>query len=677
MKTVKQLLRQPVKTAVGIVMVALAFAVLVVCVGQYTATDLTRENLDDRYTTIGLLSDNYFWSTSETGRRRYSSHLPKETQEWIERLIYNRTDIINTVSSTGLISAYIPNLNIDNFSQHLSTSYNINTYNTGHPYRGAMLTVKLTKVGAVGTEKIRYCDGNPCLLSTTYLCVGTVESVVSMEQGFDSPVGKTIVLQIRVYPAEKFAAMDLQVGETYLVYGQDFCDQKNVAEAMNHSESYTELFGELTYTDKMLLDTASWLEQFDCTLTLFDPSSQPTYLPVPDEQGNTTGWAVSENRHEVAFWNKDHLELKRISTEEFVDLYQSPTIAHLNTSVEEFLASEDGALWREELDKMEINNHAFPVLGVEKLGYQALFSREQARITEGRDFSESELLNGEKVCIIAESLAEINGLQIGDTIDLQTYFYDPTYEAQNTMVMWSNFPSAAIYSEALGFSSEMETYTIVGLYRLKDAWQNAYDMYGFTPNTIFVPKSSVTGEMLTKDKGIYSTLVLHNGTMDEFKILMNESGYPDLFICYDQGYSEFMASLDAYEEVSQKALYIGITGFAAVILLFLFLYPAQQKRSLRLMGTLGAPFRARLGHIFGGTLCILIPGAVLGGFAGEKLWHHIAAAMMEWINVEITLNADMSAVAPKLTAAGIAVTAVLALIVSIAQSRNRGLMKRR
>ena len=165
---------------------------------------------------------------------------------------------------------------------------------------------------------------------------------------------------------------------------------------------------------------------------------------------------------------------------------------------------------------------------------------------DGRDFTENELAGSEKVCIISQSVAARSGVQVGDTIELRTYAYDPNIVLQREEIKSGTaYPSAAIYSEALGFTSEMETYTIVGLYRQEDAWENNYDPYGFTPNTVFVPKSSVTAEMITKDSGIYSTLVLHNGNLDEFQTLMEEAGYPDLFICYDQGYSEFVASLDA------------------------------------------------------------------------------------------------------------------------------------
>jgi len=688
MKTLKQLLRQPIKTAVGIIIVALAFAILVTCVGQYTATDLTRENLDDRYTTIGLLSDEYLREKLDGGGYKYLSNLPEQTQGWVDRLVYNHSDIVKGQSLTGLVSAYIPSLKIDNFLPYMKSGYKMGFYNEGYPYRGAMLTVTLTKIsGVVGGTILRRDAGfeiQELQLNTTYLCFGTVESVIGLEQGFKSPVGKTILLYVQVFHPENFDALNLQIGQTYLVYGEDYCDQprEGLVSFINGNgdkrSAQKEFFGE-PKSKNGIPNYDPWMEQFDCALTLCDPASLLSYAPVYDENGKLAGFEVSEELREIHCRNDDNtISVKWIPEDEYTPYYQLPTIVPLNDSIDDFLNSQDGTLWREALDKMEINNHSFPVLCVEKLGYQATFAREQARIIEGRDFTESELLNGERVCIISQSVAEKSGISVGDTIELRTYAYDPAFKFQlDEIMMGSSFPSAALYSEALGFTSETETYTIVGLYRQEDAWQNSYDSYGFTPNTVFVPKSSITAEMELRNKGIYSTLVLHNGKLEEFKTLMEEAGYPDLFICYDQGYSEIMATLDAYEEISQKALYIGLAAFAAITLLFLLLYPAQQKRALMLMGTLGASAWERFTHAFVSILCVLVPGAALGGYVGSKLWARIAAALMEWINVQIALESDMTAIAPKLTAASLVVVAVAALIVSAALCRNRGLMKRK
>ncbi len=679
MKTLKQLLRQPVKTAVGILMVALAFAVLVTCVGQYTATDLTRKNLDDRYTTTALYNDDYFWEKTETGGVRFLSVLPEETQAWVDEITQTRADIVKTISQTGLLSAYSSGLRIDNFSNYAFGKW----IDQGFPYCCAMLEITLTDIGTVYYENMSTSiDSNgekrECLDETRVFCVGTVDRIVGLEQGFSSPLGQNILLEVAVYSVEDFEALELCIGEKYLIYGMNFSNDVKARLSAMHRDAYEELFGALQYRDplSLFLDYSPILERIGCVMEICDFSSIPSHQPAFDENDNFIGFEPVFDRR-IRF---DETGMGQwVPTEEYIADYQLPTFAHLTGSADEFLASEEGTLWRKWLENLEINNHSFPVLCVEKLGYQAGFFREDARIVDGRDFTENELANGEKVCIIAQSQATRNGLQVGDTITLRPYGFDyNVYPNQSGHVLTQDgFPSAFIYCDTVGFTAELEQYTIVGLYRQNNAWEDYLDPYGFTPNTIFIPKSSVTAPMMTFTSGPFSTLVLENGKREEFKTLMAEAGYPDLFICYDQGYSEIMATLDAYEEVSKKALYIGLAGFSAVVLLFLVLYPNQQKRALRLMGTLGAPSWARLGHTFGGTLCILVPGALLGGFVGERLWQRIAAALMEWVNVEITLEADMSAVAPKLTAVGLAGTALLALLVSATLSRTKGLLKRK
>ena len=118
MRSFKQLLRQPIKLFAGISLVALSVAILTICIGQFTATTLTRENLDDHYTTIGLVSNSYFWSKNKNGGMTQSMNLPDAIQKWIDEAIVNNPDLIKTKSSTGLVSAYSPTLTIDNFVRY-------------------------------------------------------------------------------------------------------------------------------------------------------------------------------------------------------------------------------------------------------------------------------------------------------------------------------------------------------------------------------------------------------------------------------------------------------------------------------------------------------------------------------------------------------------------------------
>lgn len=681
MKAIKYVFRQPLKSTAGIIMVALAVAILVTCVGQYAATNLTKANLNDSYDTVALLSDAYFWQQTETGRSHYSE-LPDDIQTWVDSTIQSRTDLVQAESFTELYSAYIPGISPDNFSKY-ENGDNMDFYNPevgiGNPYRCAMLEVTMTAVGTVIEEQVvsygtSMSDMQDYREYISMLCIGTVEQVIGLEQGFESPVGKTIAFTIRVYSEDELDAMELEVGQRYLIYGMDYSDVQG--DALNSRIStnpalYEEIFGDA----EIGLNGPEYhaiVDQIDCYMTVCD------YANLPIIYRTNGGFELRKDLRQYSYRAENGIMNTFIPKEEYVPLYRVPTITKLDGTAENYLNSEAGTLWQKVLDEMEISNHGFPVLAVDKLGYQVAFARGESRIVEGRDFTESERMEGTNVCIISESVATQNGLSICDTIKLQTYAYDPNIEVQGSDLMTgTRFPSAAIYSRALGFTSEMETYTIVGIYRQSNAWQNREDSYGFTPNTIFVPKGSISGDVRTGTQGIFYTLVLGNGKMKEFQTLQEEAGYPNLFICLDQGYTEIVAGLDAYEGVSSNVLKIGTAGCIAITILFLILFPCQQGRTLAIMSSLGASKGKRIIHIVVSTLAVLLPGAVLGGLVGLLLWERVAETLMESVNVQIPLDANMIILAPSLTLVLLAVMFVVILLVAVFVSGNKGLMRRK
>ena len=283
-----------------------------------------------------------------------------------------------------------------------------------------------------------------------------------------------------------------------------------------------------------------------------------------------------------------------------------------------------------------------------------------------------------RVCIISENLAVGNGLSVGDTIPMQTYGYDPNIEiVQREIALGTRFPSAAIYSDVTGFTSQMEEYTIVGIYRQNNAWENQDDVYGLTPNVIFVPKGSISGDFRLGNQGVFYTLVLHNGKMKEFQKLQTQAGYPDLFICMDGGYTEIASGLDTYEGVAAKALYIGAGGSAVILLLFLVLCPLQQRKNLFLMGSLGTSPGGKIRHIFVSTMALMVPGVVLGVLTGALLWKQVATVLMGTMHVQIPMEANMAVLAPCLAAGLVAAMAVLVLTLAAAMSGSKGMMNRK
>ena len=676
MKSILQILRQPGKSLAGIILSALAAAILVICIGQYSATILTRANLDDRYDTIALVSDEYLWEIVGTQSRHYME-LPEKFRSWVDEIIQTRSDMVKTEAFSGLLSACIPQMQADNFSQHKDADRMGD--NSGCPYRCAMFEVTLTKVGTVPDEDVSYfgiSETDVSIImrnSISILCTGTIDRVLGLEQGFADPVGKTITLIIMTYDEEDLEALQLRTGEKYLVYGMDYCDVSGIEMSSMvsiHQKSFEELFESEPLPDQIN-------KQIECIMTVCDYSSLP--INGPDGQGQIATFRDLRLYYDYKSFTDDGYRAVKVPAEEYIPDYCVPTIARLEESAQDYLASEEGLLWRQALDEMEISHHGFPVMAVEKLGYQAAFARGQARIVEGRDFTEKERTDGSRVCIMAQSLAAFNNLQVGDTIDLRYYAYDPNIKVQQNEIMSSTaFPSAAVYSRSKGFLTETEKYTIVGLYRQSDAWQNGQDPYGFTPNTLFVPKMSVTCEMLTGRKGgIFYSLILQNGKKEEFENLQAEAGYPGLFICLDQGYSEIVKSLDAYESVSANALYVGLAAGGVIMLLFLVLFPLQQGRTVSTMNSLGASRKDKLRYMLAGSACILIPGGILGGIIGALLWERVTAGLMESVNVQIPLEANTPVTSLVLTSAYVLVMLAAVLAAAIPLTREKGLKRRK
>lgn len=670
MKTVHQLLRQPVKSLFLLLLVFLASAMLVICVGQYTAAGLARANLDDRYDTVALLSDEYFWKKTPGGQA-HSPSLPEDIQAWVDNTLDTRRDLVKEESYTQVYSAYIPGVAPDNYSQYENggylDGYNIETIGAGYPYRCAMLEVTLTAVGTEIMEKTKSYgtpEGEMQTLRTgiTMLCTGRIEKMLGLEQGFASPVGSTIALLIRCYDEEDLAAMELEPGARYLVYGMDYLEMDAMSREMavaNYYPLYTELFGEN-------------LEQVDCRMTVCNEIDFPVIYQEGDD------FVLREDLRNKYIFADNQIQYTQVPAEEMTETYAIPTMVKLSGTGEAFLEEAEGQLWKETLEHMEISNHAFPVLAVDKLGYQIAFAREDSRITEGRDFTQEELAKGSRVCIISENLAVGNGLSVGDTISMQTYGYDPNIEfVRREIALGTRFPSAAIYSDEMGFTSDVEEYTIVGIYRQNNAWENLDDVYGLTPNVVFVPKGSISGDFRLGNQGIFYTLVLHNGKMTEFQELQTQAGYPELFICMDGGYTEIASGLDTYEGVAAKALYIGAGGGAVILLLFLVLCPLQQRKNLFLMGSLGTSPGGKIRHIFVSTMALLVPGVVLGVLTGALLWKQVAAVLMGTMHVQIPMEANMAVLAPCLAAGLLAVMAVLVLLLASAMSGSKGMMNRK
>ncbi len=567
MKTIRQLLRQPGKTLAGVVLVALCVAILIVCVGQSVAAEKIDGQLDDLFLTIAMPTTKY----NGTSRK-----LPRQAGDFLEALTTDYPDIVRAVSAPGLASAYIAQLKPDLYTNHASSFgwetgtdgvvSAMVTSPVGAPYSCAMLEVELEEVlGKTPAMAWDIGTQDQWLLDVlNYYSVnirGTVLGVVGLQDGFQNPVGMNITLTLMVSDEQAWEALSLQMGGRYLVYGMDYFDM-------------------------------DWLAS---------------------QTGSTT-W----EKNTVTLTVRNLQQLQGLPAE-----YTVPTLAPLSGTAGEFLLSEQGKPWRETLEKMAINQQAFPVLGVDNLGYIPEFALGTTRIVAGRDFTAEELRDGTKVCVLAESLAAANGIAIGETITLRYYDFDPASPVQEPLSSGRGIvnPSARFCTAATPFVNEGESYTVIGLYRSQNEWADpATNVYTFTPNTVLVPKNSVSATMDYGNQGLFRSYVLHNGQLEAFQQLAAQAGFANLFLCDDHGYAAVCAGLNDYHAVADRAMGIGLGLCALIAALFLLLFPLRQKKTLTVMATMGATWTNRLSYLLRYSLSLLLPGCALGVFTGFLLW---------------------------------------------------------
>ena len=674
MKSIRQLLRQPLKTVIGVIMMTLGVLALCVGVGQMYTAKTTADTLEKSFDTVGIMAG---MTIVQDGN--YSSSLVldpgREAAQWVQEIAQEYPDIVKMVSQTGLASAYIRDLIPASYYEAGYYNYPNAVYALNgtlvrpenSPQSCAMLEITLEEIGELQTQTMsfsaeaeksssdfdsgrewrEYKESLVLETVTTGYSVelrGKIVRVLSLEKGIKNPIGMWLNF---IYTAKSMEELEaflagLELGSRYLVYGTNYYDDDwgfrlyldigewDFSSLYLLTQAEKKQWEQAGYAGVVALYGGHFFFESDyrtinaVSMTVRStPHSLINYEDIRDEAGNllevreiTEKIITDENGNSVT-----------VSAEEYGEYYKLPSIVKLTGSAEEFLASEAGAQWQAALERDAVNHHAFAVLGVDDLGYVAQFAREESQIIEGRDFTEEELESGARVCIISQELAAANGLTVGDAIYPNFFNVDENlpYNALLSKNKGIINPSSGFYFSTTPLLGETE-YIIVGIYRSNEPWAYvtaAENHYAFTPNTIFVPKASITAKMQYSEFLQFQTVVLHNGRMDDFAALMNRAGYAGAYLLSDQGYSVIAGNFSDYEAQSKQVMQICVAAYAIISLLYLLLYPGSQRKTIRVMESLGTPKRQRRRHVFVSSVVLLIPASVIGAVAGVTFWEKI------------------------------------------------------
>lgn len=692
MKVIRQLFRQKLKMIFGIILLTMATAILCVCVGQSVAARTTIEELENSFNTIGL-QEGYIIQSGNAHYVDYS--LPDEVVAWLDETAQTNPDIVQGLVRHGMLSAYIPELTPINYTGGGALTVDRNQYYSifttapvtvrhqkgsphGMPYSCTMLTFTLEELGQpqavtstapIGKTLTRndfsspeeyeqYLETREVLSLVTGYTIemsGTVTGAVSLQKGYRDPTGMMLRIYMAVETLEEYEALELAVGGEYIAFSMEYFDEdwslrceiadkegveikefnsgrmkvlegdelKLWQENSPHWDAYA------LYDQWLMLNEAEYKRVNAVSMTLGEFTGR--YQVIRDEEGYIVG---AQETYEVSLVLND-ATTQTVTRQEFLNRYRVPMIAKLDTTAEDFLADEENALWREALEWSGVNYHSFMVLGAETLMSVPDFAQQKSRIVAGREFTEEEIESGARVCLINETLAAENGLSIGDTITLNLYQTD-----ENMPYMFLSGVSnvtASFYFRTTPFTETAE-YTIVGLWRGQNLWvDSGENPAGFSPNTVIVPKSSAQTEMKLLPGIPFNALIVKNGKVQEYRQLASQMGYENVFVFYDQGYTVISENFHNYDEMAEKTLEVGAALYAVLLLIFLLLFPASRRKTVRLMCSMGEPFGKRFWNVTAYAAALLLPAAVLGSAVGAVAWQSVVSALVSSTDSSITM----------------------------------------
>ena len=683
MNPMTQLTRRPVKAAFGALLLALAGVILALSGGQFWAASRTRAGVEATYTTVAVVTGGDE-PTGDSDPSLASASAAWEAARFLEQPEQQNWSIIRSRPRVGLVSGYSPGLN------PLLDLYNFRSYDGGEtmdsapdaPYTYFILEVLAAEV----QERQDPPQEGASYSESVWSISGQVLGVYGLQQGLRDPTGWQTDIRFTQYYGDGDVPVRPEAGKRYLLLACTYDDTE--------WEERCGIAAEILWDTNVRLDP--WSLDIENNLIRYDQRTRQEEqvldetlreLPpdAPGYRDPTTGAEVFNLSMNAA----DHLRTNVVRysgpletlapdgdsglwTMQTVDYgrYDLPSIQELPEGVTAREIIDSTSAWQTALKALDVTNHSAPVLTVEKLEGLAEFANGNAMVTQGRSFFQQEYDSGAAVCLISESLARENGLNVGDVLPLSLYEDDPGLPPIYARVQESCNPRASVFVTQEGFRQETE-YTIIGLYRQSSEWVTTPT--SFTPNSVFAPEKSVTCRTVTGSCGVWSSLILQNGTIDRLEARLEENDLGGTVTYYDQGYSDIVESLDGYTRVSRTVLWVGLALWVVVLAAYCVLFPLQEGKTALRMWTLGTVKRDITGSIWLSSAAVAVIGTVIALAVSIPGMSWAIGKLQELTGSELTMSVSPWQTAA-LCAGALAIALAVIALVSVSTAR-RGIRK--
>ena len=692
MNPLHQLTRRPVKAAFGVLLLALAGAILCLSGGQYWAAAQTRATVERTYTTVAVITG--LGSSEETAGSMNAESLRQSSATgaaiFFQEPEQQSWDIIRSRPTVGMVSGYSPCLKpaISLYTGHRGSDA---------PYEYSIVEIRADAV----TEVINDWFGESG--SAVWQLDGQVLGIYGLNDAFRDPSGQRASVTLCQVYDDPAKLLHPEAGKRYLLLSHSYTDdewylRRNVADWVFMDTNVQldpwslDILGNLIRYDQRanpdgtqycrpahdgeFTDDADGLvELAPDELIYSDPVTGIEVTNIdPDAFGQfsfavdalkDTGEIMVEDPQQPGNWRPETVDYTQ---------YNLPSIQELPDGVTAQEVIDSTSSWRMAMESIQTNNHSVPVLAVDSVEGMLEFASGRTQITQGRSISQEEYRDGAAVCLISETLARESGLDVGDTLPLS--LYEKEKNLMPTMVGDSD-PTASYYLPQRGFQQETE-YTIIGLYRQSSEWGKT--VASFTPNSVLTPKKSVTCAMETggsaieaSPSGLWGTMILKNGTAGQMEARLKENNLAGTVTYYDQGYSEIVESLDGFSRVSRTVLWVGLALWVVVLAAYCVLFPLQEGKTALRMWTLGTVKRDITRSIWLSSAAVAVIGTVIALAVSIPSMSWAIGKLKELTGLELTMS-----VSPWQTAALCAVVLVLelaAVALCSALAARRGIRK--
>ena len=316
-------------------------------------------------------------------------------------------------------------------------------------------------------------------------------------------------------------------------------------------------------------------------------------------------------------------------------LYRIAMIGKYGGALSAISDTEVRAMWEKTRECLEISTHSLLIRSADNVSSLLQFASGEVKMLQGTGFSEEDISKENKVAIVSEVLAEKNGWQVGDTVELHFYgsnFYFPWTFTEgkqpypDSIYGDSKMHHIELFSEPKMSASMADgSYTVVGIYSCENGIVEDY--HGMHPNTVIVPQSVLPNTFSTSVDAIDYTLLLPNGSIDAFEEELISYGHGEIMEYYDGGYSVIMPNVRSIRDSAAFVNSVVLGLWAVVILAVLVFFVMMLLPAGRIKYSLGVGRGAIFGHMtFSTLLMILVSGTV--GCAGSVLLYGRALRWM-------------------------------------------------